>query len=478
VLIIKIITCKNFGAFRHPSDDGRIPHLIIFSELYINHIRVQMITKLVFFIALISLAACSSTGKMFKTTISDIGPGWAKTSVNAPIFRKNSIVSGGGYQFVAYYDSAATVVLAKRKLGENNWFVRSTQYKGNVFDAHNMISIMIDGDGYLHMSWDHHNNPLNYCRSVEPYSLEMGEKITMTDLNETAVTYPEFYRFQNGDLLFAFRDGGSGRGNLVMNKYHLKTSTWERLHSNLIDGELERNAYWQIHVDQKDKIITSWVWRETPDVSTNHDLCYAESDDGGITWQNSKGEIYQLPVTQNTAEVIYPIPQNSNLINQTSMCSDEGGNAYIVTYYKTPGDSCTQFHLIYHDGLKWSHSTISQRKTDFNLSGVGSRSIPISRPQIVIQGTGKNRTAHVIYRDEEFDNTVCISSASVDKMKWTTQTVSPEPLGRWEPSYDSELWKTEKKLHLFLQNVGQGQAETTVDMEPQMVGVLELNFAN
>jgi hypothetical protein len=414
--------------------------------------------------------------EVLKVQQSDLGLGWAKTSVNATIFRKNAIVSGGGYQFVAYYDSAAKIVLARRKLGQQKWQLHITQYSGNVYDAHNSISIHLDGDGHLHMSWDHHNHPLNYCRSIKPYGLAMGEKTSMTGLNEGAVSYPEFYRFSNGDLLFAYRDGGSGNGNLVMNRYRLKQMKWKRMQSNLLDGEGERNAYWQINIDKHDKIMVSWVWRESPDVASNHDLCYAESLDGGNSWQNSKGNPYHIPIRATTAEIIYPIPQNSNLMNQTSMVDDGAGNAYIVTYYKATGDSCTQFHLIYQDGSKWLHSIISRRKTDFTLSGVGSRSIPISRPQIVIQGIGKNKTAHVIYRDEDFENTVCISSTSIDQMNWTTQTISPVPVGRWEPSYDSELWKKEKKLHLFLQNVGQGQAETTVEMDPQLVSVLELDF--
>jgi hypothetical protein len=406
----------------------------------------------------------------------DIEPAWAKTSVNATIFRKNSIVSGGGYQFVAYYDSAARVVLARRELGQNEWQIHRTQYSGNVYDAHNSISIHLDGEGYLHMSWDHHKHRLNYCRSVEPYNLEMGEKKSMTGLDEGAVSYPEFYRFSNGDLLFAYRDGGSGIGNLVLNRYHLEKGRWVQLQNRLLDGEGLRNAYWQLCIDENDRILISWVWRENSDVASNHNLCFASSDDGGFNWKNSKGEVYALPITARNGEIILHIPQKSNLMNQTSMCCDDNGNPYIASYYRAAGDSCTQYHLIYQRNQKWEHSTLSTRNTDFNLSGVGSRSVPISRPQVLVGGTGNKKSVYVIYRDEEYENKVCLSNAKLRNMKWNARTISAEPVGRWEPSYDTELWKTEKKLHLFLQNVGQGQAETTVDMVPQMVSVLELDF--
>ena len=62
---------------------------------------------------------------------------------------------------------------------------------------------------------------------------------------------------------------------------------WERIQDVLIDGEGNRNAYWQMHVDENGIIHISWVWRETWMVETNHDLCYAQSADGGHTWRKS-----------------------------------------------------------------------------------------------------------------------------------------------------------------------------------------------
>ena len=104
------------------------------------------------------------------------------------------------------------------------------------------------------------------------------------------MTYPEFYCLSGGDLLFAYRSGSSGRGNLVLNRYSLKEKSWSRVQDVLIDGEDQRNAYWQLYVDEQGTIHLSWVWRETWMVETNHDLCYARSSDNGVTWQKSNGE--------------------------------------------------------------------------------------------------------------------------------------------------------------------------------------------
>lgn len=426
------------------------------------------------------MAGCTSTKEVelnVKGSFTEVGKGWAENSVNATIFRKNSLVSSDNYQFIAYYDSLAHVVLGRRRLDSSTWEVKQTPYTGNIRDAHNVISIMVDGEGYLHMSWDHHNNALHYCRSIEPEGLEMGEMMPMTGEQENVVSYPEFYAMADGGLLFAYRDGGSGNGNLVLNRYKLETKSWERVQTNLIDGEGQRNAYWQLFVDQAGTIHVSWVWRETPDVRSNHDMCYARSTDGGQSWEKSNGEKYELPIREATAEIVQEIPQGSNLINQTAMTADADGNPYIATYYKAAGDSCTQFYVIYLQNGIWKSSAATRRTLDFELGGVGSRSIPISRPQLMVMTRDDQKQLVLIYRDEEVNNQVVLATSALsDQLAWQSFVISPFPVDRWEPSYDSELLKKQNKLQLYLQNVAQGQAETTVPLEPQPVGVLDVTF--
>jgi hypothetical protein len=232
----------------------------------------------------------------------DVGLGWANNSVNTVAFRKNSIVTFGDTQYISYYDKDRYVVLGKRSSKATKWQLKRTPFQGNTADAHNTISIMVDGAGYLHVSWDHHNNPLRYCSSVQPGSLELTEKKPMTGKFENAVSYPQFYKIKDGNLLFLYRDGSSGNGNLIVNQYDKQSRQWTQLHRNLIDGEGKRNAYWQACTDSKGTIHISWVWRESPDVASNHDMCYARSTDGGKTWEKSTGERYRIPITASTAE--------------------------------------------------------------------------------------------------------------------------------------------------------------------------------
>jgi hypothetical protein len=115
--------------------------------------------------ALLPLVALLPVPTSAQPRLVPVADGWARNSINATIFRRNSITSHDGLQVVAFYDPAGRVVLARRKLESTAWDVQTTRYTGNVKDAHNGISVMFDGSGVLHMAWDHHVSPLHYCRT-------------------------------------------------------------------------------------------------------------------------------------------------------------------------------------------------------------------------------------------------------------------------------------------------------------------------
>jgi len=186
--------------------------------------RITMTNCILFFLFLfICNKGTSGYAQTLPAKITVIGNGWANNSVNAVVFRKNSLVTFNGFQYAAYYDNEQFVVLAKRPTGANKWQIQRTPYKGDATDAHKDICIIVDGLGYIHVAWGHHNQPLNYAISNSPGSLEISEKLAMTGNRENKVTYPEFYKLPNGDVLFLYRDGASGNGDLIMNRYPVST---------------------------------------------------------------------------------------------------------------------------------------------------------------------------------------------------------------------------------------------------------------
>lgn len=424
-----------------------------------------MIRCLIFIAVLAGIAA----GQIPGVRLIPIAEGWAKNQINAAIFRRNAVTSYKETQFVAFYDADSRVVVAKRRFGSDNWEIRNTGFKGEVKDAHNSISIAVDGRGLVHLTWDHHNSPLKYSRSTEPYGLEFEKPQPMAGTLENRVTYPEFYNLPNGGLLFFYRDGESGNGRLVMNSYSTKTGKWTRVQENLIDGEGKRSAYTQIAVGRNGLIHMSWVWRETPDVASNHDICYARSFDGGRTWTKSTGEPYRLPITSDNAEIAWKVPQNSELINQTSMAVDNSGRPSVATYWRDADSPVPQYRVVYLRDGRWRMSQVSDRKTPFSLSGGGTKRIPISRPQIAVDG----RRVYVIFRDEERGNRPSVAVAEAIERGWRIVDLADNDLGMWEPSFDLNLWNRKKILDLFVQRVGQGDGERLEDLEPQMISILE-----
>ncbi|REG96317.1 BNR repeat-containing protein [Flavobacterium aquicola] len=418
------------------------------------------------YVGLMVLFSVYSTAQL-RTNESEIGLGWSSNSVNTVIFRNSALTTVRNWQYASYYNPDGKMVLAKRKLDSNDWQKVITPYSGNVKDAHNSISIAIDSDGYLHVSWDQHDTRLRYAKSKKPFSLELGEEQSMTGNDETKVTYPEFHNLPNGKLLFCYRSGASGRGNMIMKLYNVKTQKWTSLQHNLIDGENQRSAYWQICVDKKG-IYMSWVWRESWDVSTNNDICYAFSADGGQTWQKSTGEKYRLPITKSTAEIAWKVPQKSSLINQTAMTVDTEGNPYIASYWDD--SDVPQYKVVYLGKGKWNKIDTDFHNKPFNLGGGGTKKIPISRPEILVSRS----MLYLLFRDEERADKITLASANLDKKQWKLADITDYSVGQWEPNLDKQLWKDKGELHIFSQNVSQADGEGLAEAEPQAVRVIEL----
>lgn len=433
--------------------------------------------RLIFFSLLLISTLCFAENDLVT-----VGQGFSGTSVNAAIFRKNSIVSQDKWQFVAYYDNDGYVCIGKRKIGADMFQVTRSHYKGNINDAHNIISIGIDGDGFLHVAFDHHDSRLHYCRSAQPYSTVLSDLESMVGRDEEKVTYPEFYTLRgvgsnrgvnNGDLIFVYRSGKSGQGNLIMNRYDFKRMKWERVQDVLIDGEGQRSAYWQMNVDANGVIHLSWVWRDSWLVETNHDLCYACSRDGGKTWRKSTGEKYKLPINAENAEYAFRIPQNSELINQTSIAADKNSMPYIATYWKATDDAAPQYKIVYKQNDKWTLQNVGHRTQDFSLSGGGTKLIPMSRPQLVVTGKKDKVKAYYIYRDTESGSKVTIAKTdNVLSGQWVVTQPHDIVVDAWEPSFDTNLWNEQSQLNIFVQRVQQGDGEKTIPSAPQKVMVL------
>lgn len=402
---------------------------------------------------------------------------WAGSSINVVANVRHSVFTHGRTQFSAYYDADGTMVLAKREIGADQWETRRTAHKGNVADAHNAISLVVDGAGVLHVAWDHHGSSLNYARGISPGSLKLGSKQAMTGMREGRVTYPQFLRLPGGDLLFLYRDGVSGQGTLVLNRYAVASGTWTTVQASLIDGEGIRSPYWDMTVDSTGTLHLAWIWRDSPDVATNHDLCYARSTDEGRTWKRSDGAPVPLPITAGTAEYVVRVPRNSNLMNPPAIAVDDNGRPYISTYWTPAPGAAPRFHVIHHDGMAWQTIAGPARANVFTLSGTGTRRPPISRAVVLVEPTGSARRIHLIYRDDARGSSPRIVAATFEwpgTGAWTERELTTESVGAWEPAIDPTAWARFRQAPMLVQRVMQRDGDDRVGatVAPTLIGLL------
>lgn len=405
-----------------------------------------------------------------------VGDAFAGSSVNVLANSQHTLLTHGDVQYAAFYAADSTLVLAKRARGAGAWTTHRTAFKGRTADAHNTIAIGVDGDGFLHVAWDHHNNALNYARGTAPGSLELGPRESMTGSHENRVTYPAFLPLPDGDLLFFHRDGGSGRGNLVLNRYRVRVRVWTQVHANLIDGEGARSAYPAFTVDAQGTLHLAWVWRATPDVATNQDLAYARSSDGGVSWTSVDNRPLAVPFTAGNADYALRVGPNRSLMNPPSLAADADGRPLIANYW-TPDDSdIPQFHVVRHVGNRWQTSRVTARTTPFTLAGGGTKNPPISRAVLAVHASGDGgREVVLVYRDDERGGRIVAATCKdLRKTGWRFTPLTHGSVGAWEPSFDPVAWTRDGEIHLLVQAVVQrdGNDREAAAVPPTPVSVL------
>lgn len=414
-----------------------------------------------FFAALVlgaSLTICPAIAGSPAKLITIDNNAWAGSSVNVLAGVRQSVFTEGNVQYAGFYNQQGYLVLAKRALDQEQWQTRVSVFKANVIDAHNHLSLVVDGAGFLHASFDHHNTPLKYAVSLEPGGLELGELKSMTGQHENSVTYPQFYRMNNGDVLFNYRHGGSGRGVLVINHFDHKTRQWTRRHDALIDGEGKRSAYWDMTIDARGILHLAWNWRETPDVASNYNLAYARSADQGKTWQTLKGRNYKIPITEASADYATIIPQNSNLMNPPAIAADTNSTPYIANYWSAKPGEAPRFRLVTPQGDGWQIMNGPKTEANFSLSGMGTKRPPISRSVLLIKNQAGSNMAYLIYRDDSQGEKVILASAELHDQRtlnWQQRPLTDFSVGAWEPSFDPQQWHLNNEAHLPVQQVEQ-----------------------
>lgn len=399
------------------------------------------------------------------TQIYKVGSGFAANAVNSLPFRKNAIATyftkwQREIQFAVWYDAYGRIIVAKNEGGK--WQSAPTQFYNNVTDAHNCVSVAVDGSGYVHLIWCRHDGKMFYARSLSALGLDF-EQYEVIGKDEDKTTYPEFYRQPSGDLLLVYRAGYSGNGKLILNRYICRQKRWIRVYDALIDGNGQESPYWQVCTDKLGRLHISWCWRENNNVNSNHDMCYMCSTDADCThFTDIAGKELSVPQTPENAQPIFRIPQSSSLINQTSMTTDENNLPYIATYWQCNG--VLQYMLLMVEQGQWKVINTGIRKRAETLEGIGTQRLPCARPQILVYHRHGRRKIILLLCDKEFGEKLMLVRIKIkgDKISWGANFLTENRLGTYEPMYNQDLWHKKHHLSLFVQYAYYKQDDVSV----------------
>lgn len=289
-----------------------------------------------------------------------------------------------GHHIVAYYDANRQLTIAHRDAGATSFapwrFHKVDTWIG--WDSHNKPAIGIDEQGHIHVMANMHVDQMVYFRSEKPWDVRSlkGYDHLVNPQEEARVTYPEFFNDANGALIAKYRVGASGNGFEIYNRYDVATKRWARLHDGpFVDGEGERNGYFVGPAQGPDGFFhLIWVWRETPNADTNHDLSYARSRDL-INWETSDGKPLKLPIRLRDAEIVDATQPGGGLLNGQSRLGFDNQKRPMISYYKRDKAGDHQIFIVTKRDGRWQSSQITNWKgLKLDFSRTGSLAIPLA----------------------------------------------------------------------------------------------------
>ena len=284
-----------------------------------------------------------------------------------------ALLTHGQRQYVGYFDEQRRMTVASRLLSEREWSYQVLPSKIG-WDSHNYITMAVDSSERLHVSGNMHGDPLVYFVSQPGGEIATLKKRAMTGQREKRVTYPRFLRDSDGKLIYIYRDGGSGNGIRIVNQFDSEAGSWSRLiNAPLLDGQGKRNAYPNNVTRGPDGWFhLLWVWRDTPDCATNHNLSYARSRDL-VQWQALDGSPVSLPLTLGQKQLIVdPIPSGGGIINGCQKLFFDAKKRPLISYHKSDADGNMQVSVARAENGSWVTRTLTDWKQPVPFSGYGS----------------------------------------------------------------------------------------------------------
>lgn len=402
---------------------------------------------------------------------------------NASAFTQDPIQTlADGTQYAIWIDTASHPIIGRRLFPEAEWETFDlANLAGNPLDSptkddsHNSYSMVVDSEGYIHVSGNHHMTPLQYVRSATPGSITAWTTPGMIgDTPEQTMSYPQFAQLPNGTVVFTFRDEGPvGLGAYYLNAYNPVTKVWTR-RAKLLDGTTV-NPYQspylnKLAVGADGTIHLFFLWRpgvlNDPAQATN--ISHMKSADGGITWTTAAGAALTVPVLYTNSAPVVTAGVVAGELNQSGATVDSADNPWSVWWrYDGAFNAGYGIYVRRWNGTAWVQEFVAR-------TGTGTADpTALPRPQIFSWGD----RVFVLYSKEP-------DARSVRLLEVTPGAVSPAgdiplftgPLGRYEPVFDTAAINARGELHLIVTPTKEGVPSANPKFAQAWAGVLTLDL--
>ncbi len=379
---------------------------------------------------------------------------------NGNAFSPN-VCTENGVQYAVWVNTAKKPVIGKRTLSNGStpdgpWttFDLST-VSGNPLGSpigdnfHYGPRVFVDGTGRIIVTANFHGvDAFKGVRSTNPGDISAWTTMSVPDAFNAS--YPTVVRLSTGQTIMFMRDGSSGDADEYLYQQTDPTAnTWVR-GPLIFDGRTSDESPYlnNIAVDEaRDRIHVSFTWRGSGLPDTTNDICYAYTDDAGVTWHKSDGTAYTLPITHASAEkIVDTADSGSGLLNQSGGEVDSRGRPHFA--YLLNDASGTQIFHYYLDGTTWHSEQVTNLTFTMNLSVAGGYiDLGISRPAVVCSTDGK---VWIVYRTRHDGLRGTVRAIEVTPGRRRVEgTIMELDLGDWEPVFDTRAMKDRNELHML-----------------------------
>jgi putative BNR repeat neuraminidase len=377
-------------------------------------------------------------------------------NVNSLPFTQDPLATDGDRQYAVWVSGPRRApLLTWRDLPAGSWSqpLDLSAVPGSPFtaetklDPHHSYALGVDAQGRVHVAGNNHNEALRYAVSGpgEPTRWQAGE---MVGADEERVTYPAFVSLPDGALLFFYRDGRAGHGDVYLNRLAPEDERWERVGMLVAGRGSDESPYLNhVAVGLDGAIHVSGCFRGKGGAAANRDVWHAAGDDGGTTWRSAEGAPLSLPLTHENVPIVVPTPpRGSGLVNQMGAAVDADGHPH-VSYFHYADAGATQVALASHDGTRW-HSRDLAPLTHRMETETPIVDASVARPQIACTSDGNVWALFRATHDGRGGRLSCIRCTPDQPL--LELPLYDGDLGAWEPTLDSRALRERDELHLLL----------------------------